>query len=92
MLFRSLCIRMRNVPAIDATGIQNLEKIAERCKKYNISVIFSHVNEQPMQAMEKAGFIEKIGKENFCPHIDDALIRAAELEKIAEAKRTKRKD
>ena len=87
-----LCIRMRNVPAIDATGIQNLEKIAERCKKYNISVVFSHVNEQPMQAMEKAGFIEKIGKENFCPHIDDALIRAAELENSAASKRTKRKD
>lgn len=84
-----LCIRMRNVPAIDATGIQNLEKIAERCKKYNISVIFSHVNEQPMQAMEKAGFIEKIGKENFCPHIDDALVRAAELENIAASKRKK---
>lgn len=87
-----LCIRMRNVPAIDATGIQNLEKIAERCKKYNISVVFSHVNEQPMQAMEKAGFIEKIGRENFCPHIDDALIRAAELENSAASKRTKRKD
>lgn len=84
-----LCIRMRNVPAIDATGVEMLDKITKRCKKYNISVIFSHVNEQPMQAMEKAGFVERIGKENFCDHIDSALLRAEELERIAEENRKK---
>lgn len=82
-----LCIRMRNVPAIDATGVEMLDKITKRCKKHNISVIFSHVNEQPMQAMEKAGFVERIGKENFCEHIDSALLRAEELERIAEENR-----
>lgn len=82
-----LCIRMRNVPAIDATGVETLDKITKRCKKHNISVIFSHVNEQPMQAMEKAGFVERIGKENFCEHIDSALLRAEELERIAEENR-----
>lgn len=84
-----LCIRMRNVPAIDATGVETLDKITKRCKKHNISVIFSHVNEQPMQAMEKAGFVERIGKENFCDHIDNALLRAEELEKIAKKSRKK---
>lgn len=84
-----LCIRMRNVPAIDATGVETLDKITKRCKKHNISVIFSHVNEQPMQAMEKAGFVERIGKENFCDHIDSALLRAEELERIAEENRKK---
>ena len=84
-----LCIRMRNVPAIDATGVEMLGKITDRCKKHNISVIFSHVNEQPMHAMEKAGFIEKIGRENFCDHIDSALIRAEELEKLASQKNKK---
>lgn len=78
-----LCIRMRNVPAIDATGVEMLDKITKRCKKLNIAVVFSHVNEQPMHAMEKAGFIERVGKENFCDHIDSALLRAAELEKLA---------
>lgn len=85
-----LCIRMRNVPAIDATGVETLDKITKRCRKHNISVIFSHVNEQPMQAMEKAGFVERIGRENFCDHIDSALIRAEELEKIAKEQRTKK--
>ncbi len=84
-----LCIRMRNVPAIDATGVEMLGKITERCKKHNISVIFSHVNEQPMHAMEKAGFVEKIGRDNFCDHIDSALIRAEELEKLASKKNEK---
>lgn len=84
-----LCIRMRNVPAIDATGVEMLDKIAKRCKKHNIAVVFSHVNEQPMHAMEKAGFVESIGRENFCDHIDTALIRAGELEKIASASRKK---
>lgn len=75
-----LCIRMRNVPAMDEAGVEALLQIVEKCRKSNISVVFSHVNEQPMHAMEKAGFLEKVGKENFCDHIDSALIRAAELE------------
>ena len=40
---------------------------------------FSHVNEQPLHAMTKAGLAEQVGKENFCDHIDTALLRAAEL-------------
>ncbi len=84
-----LCIRMRNVPAIDATGVETLGKIVDKCEKHNISVVFSHVNEQPMSVMEKAGFVERIGKENFCNHIDTALIRAEELEAIAAQSRTK---
>ncbi len=75
-----LCIRMRNVPAIDATGVETLAKIVEKCEKNNISVIFSHVNEQPMRAMEKAGFIERVGRDNFCDHIDSALARAEKIE------------
>lgn len=74
-----LVIRMRSVPAIDATGMLTLEKIVETCEKNNIQIIFSHVNEQPMKAMEKAGIVEKVGKENFCSHIDLALERAKQL-------------
>ncbi len=80
-----LCIRMRNVPAIDATGVDTLSKIADICEKNNISVVFSHVNEQPMSIMEKSGFVDRIGKENFCNHIDTALIRAEELSKKTES-------
>ncbi|MBP7186893.1 MAG: STAS domain-containing protein [Ruminococcus sp.] len=83
-----LCIRMRNVPAIDASGVETLMGIVRRCERHGIKVIFSHVNEQPMHAMEKAGFIEHVGKENFCDHIDTALLRAEELEnQIAASKK-----
>ncbi len=75
-----LCIRMRNVPAIDAAGVEAIKRITDRCKRHNIRVVFSHVNEQPMHAMTKAGFIDQIGKENFCSHIDTALERCAAIE------------
>ncbi|HNZ98777.1 SulP family inorganic anion transporter [Ruminococcus sp.] len=82
-----LCIRMRNVPAIDATGVEALMRIVKRCDRHNVKVVFSHVNEQPMKAMTKAGFVDKIGKENFCDHIDTALLRAEAIEKEIAAKR-----
>lgn len=75
-----ICIRMRNVPAIDATGMDTLRKIVQTCEKNHINVIFSHVNEQPMRAMEKAGLVERVGHENFCEHIDSALLRAQEIQ------------
>ena len=76
-----LVIRMRNVPAVDATGVESLTRIVKRCERHNVKVVFSHVNEQPMHAMEKAGLVEVVGKENFCNHIDNALVRAEEIEK-----------
>ncbi len=76
-----LVIRMRNVPAVDATGVESLTRIVKRCERHNVKVVFSHVNEQPMHAMEKAGLVEVVGRENFCNHIDTALVRAEEIEK-----------
>ena len=75
-----LIIRMRSVGAIDATAIHNLEQLYDNCVKKNIQIIMSHVNEQPMNVMQKSGFYDKVGKENFCPHIDDALKRAQDLQ------------
>lgn len=74
-----LVIRMRAVPALDATAMHSLEMLYDRCTKEGVQLVFSHVNEQPLHTMEKAGFVEKIGKENFCAHIDEALERAAAL-------------
>lgn len=74
-----LVIRMRSVPALDATAMHSLETLYESCKKKNVQMVFSHVNEQPFHTMEKDGFVDKIGRENFCDHIDDALARAASL-------------
>jgi len=76
-----LCIRMRNVPAVDATGVEALYRIVKRCERHNVKVVFSHVNKQPMKAMEKAGLVKLVGKKNFCSHIDTALLRAEEIER-----------
>lgn len=76
---KALCIRMRSVPAIDATGIQTLKNIIKLCERHSIHVVFSHVNEQPYNAMEKAGLVDRVGVENFCSHIDTALERCGEL-------------
>ena len=68
-----LVIRMRGVPALDATAMHSMEELAKRCEERGIQLVFSHVNEQPYKTMEKAGFVDRIGKDNFRPHIDDAL-------------------
>ncbi|MGN0342290.1 MAG: SulP family inorganic anion transporter [Roseburia sp.] len=74
-------IRMRSVPAIDASAMRKLRELVERGKKKGITVIFSHVNEQPMHVMEKDDFISYVGKENFRENIVDALDYAESLVK-----------
>ena len=76
-----LILRMRNVPAMDISGLEALEEVLEFCKKRGMTLILSHVNEQPMKVMEKSGFIEKLGKENLCESIDKSLERAESLKK-----------
>lgn len=78
---KSIIIRMRSVPAMDVTALHTLENVHKTCKKHNIQLVFSHVNEQPMGMMQKAGFVEAVGEANFRPSIDDALEYAATLGK-----------
>lgn len=79
---RCMILRMRSVSAIDATALHSLQKVYEKCKKNDIILILSHINEQPLQVMEKAGFTTLIGTENICLHIDDALDRACILSNV----------
>ena len=74
-----LVLRMRSVPALDSTAMNALVDLVEVCESKGITVVFSHVNEQPMKVMEKAGFTELVGKENFQPNISAALKRAEEV-------------
>jgi len=83
-----LVIRMRNVPAVDASGVASLGDVVAYCNRQNVRVVFSHVNEQPMHAMTKAGLAEAVGAENFCDHIDTALLRAQHLEEEIRAKKS----
>ncbi len=74
-----LIVRMRNVPAIDATGVETLAELIASCKKREITVVFSHLNEQPKKAMEKAKLLSSVGESNICTDIDAALQRAEVL-------------
>lgn len=74
-----LVLRMRSVPALDSTALNALKDLVQVCKSKGITVVFSHGNDQPMKVMEKAGFIELVGEENFQPSISAALDRAEEI-------------
>ena len=72
-------LRMSNVPAMDVSALRKLEEVYRACKRKNITLLVSHVNEQPRRMMEKAGFAADVGNENFCESIEAALKRAEEL-------------
>lgn len=76
---RVLIIRMRSVPALDSTAMNAMEHLYERCQKKGVTLVLSHVNEQPLHAMQKAGFDKLVGKENFQPHITAAIAHAKTL-------------
>lgn len=73
---RCLILRMGGVPALDSTAMNALSDLYKNCRKRNTTLILSHVNEQPLRAMAKAGFIKKVGGKNVCRNIDQALERA----------------
>lgn len=82
-----LILRMRSVNAIDATAIHSIEQLYETCRSQKITLILSHVNEQPEKVLRKSGLYEKIKEENICQHIDEALERAAKLVEKKEKKK-----
>ena len=79
-----LILRMRSVPALDSTALNALQNLTKVCESKGITLVFSHVNEQPMKVMVKSGFVDLVGKENFCPNIGAALDHAEKI--IATAK------
>ena len=72
-------LRMSDVPAMDVSALRKLEEVYRSCKRKNITLILSHVTEQPRRMMEKAGFVVDVGSENFCESIETALRRAEQL-------------
>ena len=79
---RAMILRMGNVLSIDATAVKNMEFILDSCREKNVRLILSHVHEQPMNVLKKAGFIKKLGEENLAENVDEAIELAA---KTAEA-------
>ena len=74
-------IRMRRVPFIDSTGVNNLRSLCERTRKRGVTVILSGVTEKVQASLEKFGVDKEIGVDNIFPHIVPALEKAAEIVK-----------
>lgn len=71
-----LILRVRKVLAMDATGLQALEDLRAKLHAKGKHLILSAPHTQPLAVMENAGFLDRLGRENVCPHIDAALARA----------------
>lgn len=74
-----IIIRMRNVPAIDSTGMHFLEELHRDVSKSGTHVVFSGMHAQPYRALEHMGFLKKFDDNDICANIDIALARATEI-------------
>jgi SulP family sulfate permease len=74
-----LILRMRKVLAMDATGLNALEDLFERLQRHHKHLILSGPHTQPLFMMDKAGFLDRLGRENVCADIDLSLARAREI-------------
>jgi SulP family sulfate permease len=74
-----LILRMRNMTALDGTGLRALEDLAERTRASGRTAIFCGAREQPRAMMRQARFMDQVGADNLCPHAEAALLRAAQV-------------
>jgi SulP family sulfate permease len=72
-------LRLRNMTAIDATGIYALEMLSDRLKKSGRSLVMCGARHQPENLLRRADFIEHVGADNIQPHVRGALRRAEEI-------------
>ncbi len=76
---KCVILRMRAVPSVDTDALRALEQFVRKCAEQGITVVFSHLNAQPMKAMKKSGLYELVTDENICANIDKAMERAETL-------------
>jgi SulP family sulfate permease len=81
-------LRLRNMTAIDATGLRVLEELATKLHASGRALLFCGALSQPRKLMEQASFDEHVGAENICPNIEAALQRAAECMREAQVRST----
>ncbi len=73
-------LRLRNMTAIDATGLHALEALSERLKKSGRSLILCGARQQPAALLHQTEFIEHVGADNLVPHVQAALARAEQIQ------------
>jgi SulP family sulfate permease len=73
-------LRLRNMTALDATGIHALEQFSERLQKAGKTLLLCGARDQPSQLISGSDFVRHVGEENVLPHIQQALVRAREIQ------------
>ena len=79
--YKVLILRMRGVPALDATAYETIEDIFKKCKANDVKLIISHINEQPLNVLKKQGLYDELGEESFAVNIKQAINIAENLQK-----------
>jgi sulfate permease, SulP family len=74
-----LILRMRDVLALDATGLDALEDLMEKLRKHKKELILCGPHSQPLFALTRSGLIDRLGLENVCGDMDASLERAREI-------------
>jgi SulP family sulfate permease len=73
-------LRLRNMTAIDATGLHALEALSDRLTQSGRSLVLCGARQQPAQFLHQAEFVEHVGAKNIVPHVKAALARAREIQ------------
>src|SRR4029450_7195181 len=72
-------LRLRNMTAIDATGLHELERLTERLRATGRTLLLCGARSQPEQFLRQSPFLRDLGEENMLPHVEAALSRAREI-------------
>ena len=78
-LDKIVILRLRNMTAIDATGLHAIEQLARRLHASGRTLLLCGAREQPARFLARADFVDHVGKENIVPHVRAALERAGQL-------------
>lgn len=79
-------LRLRNMTALDATGLHALESLSDRLKASGRTLLLCGAREQPAKLLEQAEFHRHVSAENILPHVEAALARAARIHESAQAR------
>ncbi|MDQ2980669.1 MAG: sodium-independent anion transporter [Acidobacteriota bacterium] len=76
---RVFILRMRNVPAIDASGIRVLDELHRSFAQEDVRFLIAGIHAQPLFALDRAGALDRYGRDNFVADLDEALARARQI-------------
>jgi len=72
-------VRLRNMTALDATGLHALERLSARLRKSGKTLLLCGARDQPLKMITSGDFLEHLGRENLLPHVEAAIERAKQI-------------